>query len=81
MLGSLSLYFGSATSNTNPTPVLPTGSNSPTYNAAPSCLEADGTTLRVDARFTARPLFGQCDVGAYEFDGDDIYANGFGLPM
>jgi hypothetical protein len=69
LLGSLSPYFG--------TPVLPIGSISQAYDAAPSCLEADGATmLGYDERNTARPQFSQCDVGAYEFDGDYIFANG-----
>jgi len=77
LLGSLSLYLGPA--NANATPVLPIGSNSPAYDAAPSCLEADdSTTLTSDELFTARPQFSECDVGAYEFDGDYIYANDFG---
>ena len=55
--------------------MLPIGSNSPAYDAAPSCLEADGsTTLTIDARVTPRPYGSQCDVGAYEFDGDYIFA-------
>ncbi len=76
LLGSLSLYFG-LPGNTNPTPVLPIGSNSPAYNAAPTCLEADGlTTVSLDGRVAARPYLVKCDVGAYEFDGDYIFANG-----
>jgi hypothetical protein len=76
LLGSLSLYFGLA-GNTNPTPVLPIGSNSPAYNAAPSCLEANGlTTLGLDGRVAARPYSVKCDLGAYEFDGDYIFGNG-----
>jgi hypothetical protein len=68
-LGPLSLYFQ--------TPVLPIGSISPAYNAAPSCKEADGaTTLGDDARSTTRPYAGLCDVGAYEFNGDYIFADG-----
>jgi hypothetical protein len=76
LLGSLSLYFG-LPGNTNPTPVLPIGSNSPAYDAAPSCLQADGTTtLTRDGRIAVRPYSVQCDVGAYEFDGDYIFADG-----
>jgi hypothetical protein len=57
--------------------VLPIGPNSPAYNTAPDCHEADGlTTLTSDERFTVRPKFSQCDVGAYEFDGDYIFADG-----
>lgn len=74
LLGSLSRYRDSP----NPLPVLPIGSNSPVYNTASSCLEADGTTtLAYDARGVTRPQDGKCDVGAFEFDGDYIFANGF----
>lgn len=73
LLGSLSSYVGSLVPYTMW--VLPIGSNSPAYDGAPSCLEVDGaTTLTGDARFTTRPQFSQCDVGAYEFDGDYIFA-------
>jgi hypothetical protein len=76
LLGSRSLYFG-LSGNANPTPMLPIGSNSPAYDAAPSCLEADGTTALVsDGRLASRPYSVQCDVGAYEFDGDYIFADG-----
>jgi hypothetical protein len=82
LLGSLSLYIGSLGGNTNPTPVLPIGSNSPAYNAAPSCIEADGaTTLTDDVREAPRPHAGLCDVGAYEFDGDYIFADGAELKL
>ena len=64
------------------TPVLPIGLYSPAYNAAPSCLEADGsTTLGYDERNTARAQFSQCDVGAYEFDGDYIFADGVDVKL
>ncbi|GAA0706511.1 hypothetical protein GCM10009105_04640 [Dokdonella soli] len=78
LLGPLSLYTGSPAMNPNGTPVFPIDANSPAYNTAPSCLQADGaTTLTTDIRFAARPYAGQCDVGAYEFDGDYIFADGF----
>ena len=80
MLGSLSPYVAPG-GNSNPTPVLPIGSSSPAYNAAPNCLEADGsTTLAFDIRYAARPYAGQCDVGAYEFDGDYVFADGYQRP-
>jgi hypothetical protein len=61
--------------------VLPIDANSPAYDAAPRCLETDGTTtLCADARLTPRPQFAQCDVGTREHDGDYIYANAFGPP-
>jgi len=58
--------------------VFPIGSNSPATDAASSCLEADNTTpLTVDERGAGRPYGAQCDVGAYEYNGDYIFANGF----
>jgi hypothetical protein len=70
LLGAVSLYGSSLL------PVLPIGSNSPAYDTASSCLEADNaTTLTIDARGAARPYGAQCDVGAYEFDGDYIFAS------
>jgi len=73
LLGSLSVYSAS----TYLLPVLQIGSNSKAYNAAPSCVEADGsTTLPGDERGAARPYDAVCDVGAYEFDGDYIFADG-----
>jgi hypothetical protein len=58
-------------------PVLPIGVNSPAYNAATNCLKADAvTTLGIDERGATRPYAALCDVGAYEFDGDYIFANG-----
>jgi hypothetical protein len=58
--------------------VLPIGSNSPAQYTAASCLEADGTTaLTSDERGTARPYQGKCYRGAYQFDGDYIFAANF----
>jgi len=73
LLGALSLYRSSP----NLLPVLPVGMNSPANDAAGNCLETDGsTTLTTDARGATRPYGSQCDVGAYEFDGDYIFADG-----
>ncbi|HEX3125633.1 MAG TPA: choice-of-anchor Q domain-containing protein [Rhodanobacteraceae bacterium] len=70
LLGALSIYRASSLM-----PVLPIGPNSPAKDSASSCYEADGsTTLTNDARGAARPYGSQCDVGAYEFDGDYIFA-------
>ena len=70
LLGALSLYRSSYL-----LPVLPIGANSPAKDSASSCLEADGsTTLTIDERGATRPYGSQCDVGAYEFDGDYIFA-------
>ena len=69
VLGALSLYSPYFL------PVLPIGMNSLANDAAGSCLEADGsTTLTTDRRGATRPYGSQCDVGAYEFDGDYIFA-------
>jgi hypothetical protein len=71
LLGALSLYRSSQ----YVLPVLPIGANSPGTDKASSCLEADGsTTLTTDERGALRPYGSQCDVGAYEFDGDYIFA-------
>jgi hypothetical protein len=73
LLGAPSVFRASAA----PLPVLPIGANSPAKDDANSCLENDGsTTLTTDERGAARPYGSQCDVGAYEFDGDYIFANG-----
>jgi len=67
-LGSLSPYFGMR--------VLPIDSGSPASNNAPNCLEADqSTVLTTDARSGPRPKFSKCDIGAYESDGDYIFAD------
>jgi len=71
LLGALSLYRSSP----YPLPVLPIGSNSPAQYAAATCTEADGSTpLTTDARGAARPYQGVCYLGAYQFDGDYIFA-------
>ncbi|HZX91363.1 MAG TPA: hypothetical protein VFE67_12010 [Rudaea sp.] len=42
------------------------------------CLEADGVTdVGVDERGTGRPYEGMCNAGAYQFNGNYIFANGF----
>ena len=74
MLGALSIYRAAL----NALPVLPISSTSPAYNAAPNCLKADNVTpVTIDARYITRPYATLCDVGAYEYDGDYIYASGF----
>jgi len=78
LLGSLSVYRASPRS----LPVLPIGSNSPATDMAPNCFEADGsTTLADDERGATRPHGAQCDVGAYEFDGDYVKAAAFEAPL
>jgi hypothetical protein len=78
LLGALSIYSASP----NLLPVLPIGLNSPANDAASSCLEANNsTTLTTDERGDARPYGAQCDVGAYEFDGDYIFADGVDVKL
>ena len=73
LLGALSIYGASSLT----LPVLPIGSNSPAHDAASSCFQADDLTLLSrDERGATRPYGAQCDAGAYEFDGDYIFANG-----
>jgi hypothetical protein len=57
---------------------LPIPPTSPAYNAAASCTDDHGATVATDERGIARPQGGLCDIGAYEYDGDYIFANGFG---
>jgi hypothetical protein len=71
LLGSLSHYLPN-----RPLPVLPIGANSPATDATTNCsLTAPGTN-GFDERNTVRPQGAQCDIGAYEFDDDYIFANG-----
>jgi len=70
LLGALSIYY----SSTYALPVIPIGSNSPAYNTATSCLDNNNAVVGLDERGATRVA--PCDVGAYEFDGDYIFANG-----
>jgi hypothetical protein len=72
LLGALSIYY----SSTYALPVIPIGSNSPAYNTATSCLDNNNASVGLDERGAARPYATLCDVGAYEFDEDYIFANG-----
>jgi hypothetical protein len=72
LLGALSIYRSSP----NALPVIPIGSNSPAYNTATSCLDSNNAAVGLDERGATRPYGPACDVGAYEFDGDYIFANG-----
>lgn len=57
---------------------LPISASSPAYDVATSCKQADGTTtVTVDERGVTRPQSTTCDIGAYEYDGDYIFAKGF----
>jgi len=78
-LGALSL----STTWSFKLPVLPIGPDSPAYNAV-NCLEANGSgTILGDERNAPRPEAGGtlCDIGAYEFDGDYIFADGYNLGL
>ncbi|HXD84750.1 MAG TPA: CSLREA domain-containing protein [Rudaea sp.] len=57
---------------------LPIAQTSPAYNAAASCTDdTKGTQVNTDERGVSRPYGASCDIGAYEYDGDYIFANGF----
>ncbi len=71
LLGALSHYLPSAS-----LPVLPIGANSPATDATTNCSLTPTGTLSVDERGTMRAQGAQCDIGAYEFDNDYIFANG-----
>ena len=71
-LGALSPYAASGAPQTLPIPF-----SSPAYNAASSCNDAKSQAVASDARGRARPQAGVCDIGAYEFDNDYIFANSF----
>jgi hypothetical protein len=74
LLGSPSVF---ATAPHPSFTMLPIGTNSPAYNAT-SCTETDATTNNVDGRRIPRPQpGGNCDIGAFEFDGDYIFAHDF----
>jgi hypothetical protein len=71
LLGALSIYGAPPFVF----PVLPLGSNSPAQYAAATCTESDGSTaLTTDERGATRPYQGACWLGAYQFDGDYIFA-------
>jgi hypothetical protein len=75
LLGALSTYSSSPVSM----PVLPLGANSPAQTAATAgkCVEADNMTLALqDERGATRPYQDTCSLGAYQFDGDYIFAAG-----
>ena len=69
-LGALSPYAASGAPRT-----LPIAASSPAHNAAASCNDAASVAVASDARGKARPQAGICDIGAYEFDNDYIFAN------
>lgn len=58
-------------------PTLPIPKTSPAWNAAASCTNAKSQPVTTDERGVPRPQSGVCDIGAYESDGDYIFANGF----
>jgi len=80
-IGALSIYLSAQ----YPLPVLPVGMNSSSSFSADvngHCLEADGSTnLAIDERGTARPDNGMCNAGAYQFNGNYIFANDFELTL
>ena len=72
MLGALSPYAPTGAPGT-----MPISSQSPAYNAASTCKDANGNSIATDERGISRPQGVQCDIGAYEYDNDYLFANGF----
>jgi len=72
MLGAPSVFYSAP----YPFTVLPIGTTSPAVNAV-SCTESDATTNNFDGRGIARPQGGNCDIGAFEFDGDYVFGTDF----
>jgi hypothetical protein len=65
-------------------PVLPVGENSSSSFSADingHCPKADGSNQGIDERGTARPYNGMCNAGAYQYNGNYIFANGFELTL
>jgi hypothetical protein len=71
LLGALSRYLPTVS-----LPVLPIGANSPATDATTNCSLISPAPYQYDERGTARPQGAQCDIGAYEFDNDYIFASG-----
>lgn len=72
ILGSLSPYASTGAPGT-----MPISSASPAYNAASTCNAARGGSVATDERGVSRPQGSRCDIGAYEYDGDYLFASGF----
>lgn len=77
MVSSADPKLGSPTPYPLAPPTLPIPATSPAYNGAPSCMDAKGQVVALDERGVSRPQSASCDIGAYEFNGDYIFANGF----
>ena len=78
LLGALSIYRASPSL----LPVLPLGSDSPAQYAADNCIEVDGSSpLTADERGVMRPYQGVCYLGAYQFDGDYIFAANYDVAL
>lgn len=61
-----------------PTPTLVPGIGSPMRNAAPDCLDVEGTAIALDQRGYSRPVGSACDLGAVEATSSNlIFRHGF----
>ena len=76
LLNSLSL-LGPLQNNGGPTQTIALLSGSNAINAGIACVDANGNPILADQRGLARIVGSACDVGAYEFDPDRIFASGF----
>ncbi len=72
-VSNLATYLGSLANNGGPTRTAALRWGSPAINAAQDCRDAQGNTVSTDQRGTGysrpAPNSGQCDVGAFEFQG------------
>ncbi len=76
LLNSLAL-LGPLQDNGGPTQTIALLSGSNAIDTAGACVDYYGNPILTDQRGFARIIGSACDVGAYEFDPDRIFSNGF----
>lgn len=69
--------LGDLKNNGGPTRTIALRAGSNAIDAGNVCFDTDGNTLLTDQRGFARLVGSHCDAGAYEFDPDRIFTNGF----
>ena len=69
--------LGALGKNASGPDTLPIPASSPAHDTAGSCNDAKNQPVGTDARGITRPKDAACDIGAYEFDNDYIFANSF----
>ena len=76
LLNSLD-FIGPLKDNGGPTQTVALRSGSNAVDAGITCSDSGGNPIPTDQRGFSRVIGSACDVGAYEFDHDRIFANGF----